>query len=1294
MSNQFVSAIAEDASGQLWFGTFRGLNRFNSRDYFHYFSDSSSVSLPDNQIRSILRTHGGELYIGTVQGLCRLTEQDNFERIDTGDRHICDGLVQRGDSTIIFLSNYSRLCSYRPGDRESCVLLDSLNTGNVFYNRPHVNDDDCIWIAGDNNICRYDTAKHVLTDFVPTGMYCRNSILVNGHELWLTGSTLKMFDTRTRKFVPLPDAIVKHPVLGGAGFVLVHPYGTDGLLLLTTSDGMYYYDRRSGSVIGQAEASFPINVPDFKIKTIFTDSRQNIWFGGYDQGVAVHYHYTERFNHNKFVRKALENKSVVSVTTDLDNNLWMATRNDGIFVLDDKDKSLHQIAIGSLSANASAYDELIKNVFADSKGNLWLTLTNSETLRCHYDGNRLVVDKRYYIWASMSVTEDSNGRIWIGTASCYLAYLSDEDEFKYLQVFDPGFVFIPGLMPLDEDNIVVTAFNQPIKRVNIHTLEVSPLPLSDNSFESVLPRSVFIPTDLCVDRTGKLWVGTIANGLLKYDPADSTFTAVAGAANADISAIKQGRDSCLWISTLDGLSRYNPDTETFEHFFARDGIGGNQFYDRAAAVDSAGNIYFGGTHGITSFNPLEVSAKVSAPLVFQSLLVHNAPVRPGTGIIDRDISHRPEVRLDYSRNSFGISFVAVDYCENRRVAYRYKMDGIDDGWIEATDTREAYYANVAPGTYMFHVGINGDDKSTISLKIIIEGPWWTSWWAIMAYCIVFAAIAVVLFVAVMKFRAEREAVLRVRREKERERHINDMNMRFFANISHEFRTPLTMISGPIKQLGHAEGLSENDRHLLSIAKANVARMLNLVNQLLDFNKLENDTLPLEVERIDIAALLRQMTDIFANHAASKEIKFVTNGLEDNCFVTADADKLSKITANLLSNALKFTPRGGSVTVGLDMVDDSILGEAVKIYVRNTGAKIPSDKLEKIFERYYQLDGTRADGTYNCGSGIGLYYARALANLHHGRLFAVGNESFEGAEFVLLFPSSAQAYADDRHKGSPTQLDAYPLTTPPGGVSPMGADTADSSGRPLILVVDDDIQVAEYLRTLLSVQYRVVNRFDVDSALAWLDENTPPSLIISDLVMPGKDGYELCKAVKRDIRFCHIPIILLTAKATVESQVLGLEAEADAYLTKPFDPTLLISQIGSLLRNREKARQMINAGTTVDDVEADILSAQDSTFLQELYGLMEKELANCELDVNEIARLIHMSRTKFYYKVKGLTGEPPSVFFKTYKLNRAAELIREHKYTLSEIADMTGFSSLSHFSRSFKKQFGVAPTAYK
>lgn len=1292
ISNQFVYCINEDSSGQIWIGTFRGLNRYNSRDFFQYYSLGDSLSLADNQIRSILRTRDGNLYVATVQGVNRLNDKDMFETIDLGGRYLVGSIVEMADSAIMIEANF-QLLSYRPGCKKADVLLNDIAPGHHFSVKLHVDDRDQLWIVGDNAVRRYDFQTNTLADSVATTSFCPNSFLINGNEIWLVGEHLSLFDTHQARMVDLPANISRHPVLRHARFELVHPYG-DGVLLLTSGNGMYYYDRTKGVILSQKDNGFPINVPDFKIKTMFTDSRQNIWFGGHDQGLAVHYHYTERFNHNKSIRSGLENKSVVSVATDLSGNIWMATRNDGIYVYDNAENAVRKIPMSELIAGDHAYDDLVKSVLPDSKGNIWLVLTNNNVLRCHYDGKRLVVDRRYAVWGGMSILEDSNGTIWIGTGSPYLMYLRrDDQEFRPLQVFEPDFVFIPGLQVYDDDRIAVAAFNKPVKLVNIHTNEVSLLPVAGDSFSKVLRRSLFIPTGMCYDNKGKLWIGTVANGLLRYDPVDSTFTSVEGNSSSDISAIHNDYEGNLWISSLNGMSRYNPEDNSFENYYANDGIGGNQFYDRAVASDSAGNIYFGGTHGITSFSPAEVNTNVSAPMVFQNLFVHNKAVRVGTGIIDKDLAYAPDIHLDHDCNSFGISFVALDYCASPRVAYRYMLEGVDKGWIEASGSREAYYANVPPGEYLFKAGTIGDDDHEIAIKVMIAGPWWTSWWAIMAYCILIAAVAGVMITAVMKIRTEREAVKRARLEKEREQHINDMNMRFFANISHEFRTPLTMIAGPVKQIAESDSLKDNEKHLLSIAKINVNRMLNLVNQLLDFNKLENDTLPLEVERLDIAVQLRQMVDMYATHAAGKDIRFVSCGLEDNCFVTADADKLSKIMSNLISNALKFTPRGGTITVGLDTVCDEMIGQAIKIYVRNTGIRIPTDKLEKIFERYYQLDGARNSGSYNCGSGIGLYYSRALATLHHGRLCAVDNPDFEGAEFQFILPVSSEAYRNDRHKAEPSQFDAYPLSTPPGGTSPIGYDLDDASDKPLVLVVDDDIQVAEYLRTLLSVSYRVVSRFDAESALAWLDENTP-SIIISDVVMPGQDGYDLCRLIKHDIRFSHIPFILLTAKATVENQTRGLEADADAYITKPFDPALLLSQIGSLLRNRERARQMITVGTTLNDVEADIISPQDRAFLQELYALMEKELANCELDVNEISRLIRMSRTKFYYKVKGLTGEPPSVFFRTYKLNRAAEMISEHKYTLSEISDLTGFSSLSHFSRSFKKQFGVAPTSYK
>lgn len=1289
ISNQFVYDIAEDSTGQIWIGTFRGLNRYNSREFYQYFEGEDSLSLPNNQVRDILVARDGRVYVATVAGVSLHTDRDNFRNLPLGEKYMVLGLAEMTDSTVIALTT-NGLLAYHPGSDTTERLADNACPGSIYNMKLHVTDRDELWVVGENSLRRYDMASRQPADSVPTGFFVSNSSLVNGGELWLGGYMLRRFDTHKRRFVSLPEAIASHPVLSKSAVEIIHPYG-DGILIQSSGDGMFYYDRDKETVTAQGETGFPVNVPDFKIKTMFTDSRQNLWFGGHDQGIAVHYHYTERFNRNKYVSNALAGQSVVSTAIDRDNNLWMATRHGGVYVYDDKAGRISHMPFSYFSSAKNIYDEAIKNIFIDSDNRVWLTLTSGEILQGRYAGGRLSIEQRFMAWGIMSITEDSNGTIWLGSGSPYVYYMRRGDrQFTHLQVFDSGFCFIPGLIQYDDSHILAAAFGNPIKLIDVNTMEISPLPDNGKDINSVLRLKNFIPTDVYRAPDGTLWIGTVSNGLLKYNPADSSYTAVPGAACADISAIRPDGDGSLWISTLYGLSRYTPDKGTFEHFFDNDGTGGNQFYDRSAAVDTAGNIYFGGTHGVTSFNPRELSKHVKARLLFQDLMVHNNPVRPGGDKIDRDMSLAPDVRLDYESNSFGISFVAVDYCENPRVAYRYMLEGIDKGWVEASGSHEAYYANVPAGNYIFRVGILGDDSSEISLRGFIERPKWLSWWAICIYCLLVAGIVGVLVMTSMKIRAERHAVNKARREKERERHINDMNMRFFANISHEFRTPLTMISGPIKQLVGAEGMSAENRHLLSIADTNVRRMLNLVNQLLDFNKLENDTLPLEVERIDIAAMLRRISDTFTNHAAGKEISFVINGMEENCFATADADKIMKIYYNLLSNALKFTPRGGSITVGLDTVDDPGLGSSLKIYVRNTGQRIPSDKLEKIFERYYQLDGNTSAGSYNCGTGIGLYYARALARLHHGSLKAVDNPSFEGAEFVLIIPAAQEAYASDVHKTTPSQPVAYPLTPENREINDLDSD---EESKPTVLVVDDDIQVAEYMRSLLSPNYKVVTRFDAASALEWLNENIP-ALIISDVVMPGTDGYELCRTIKHDLRFSHIPVILLTAKATPENQVEGLEAEADAYITKPFDPAVLTSQIGSLLRNRERARRMITAVTTVEDVDQDVISPQDSVFLKDLYGLMEKELTNTEIDVNEIARLMNMSRTKFYYKVKGLTGEPPSVFFKTYKLNRAAELIKEHRYTLSEISDMTGFSSLSHFSRSFKKQFGTNPSSFE
>ena len=440
-------------------------------------------------------------------------------------------------------------------------------------------------------------------------------------------------------------------------------------------------------------------------------------------------------------------------------------------------------------------------------------------------------------------------------------------------------------------------------------------------------------------------------------------------------------------------------------------------------------------------------------------------------------------------------------------------------------------------------------------------------------------------------------------------------------------------------------------------------------------------------------------EIFRVSAKEKGISLVTWGIEDSLSAWADDDKLDKICFNLLSNAMKFTSQGGKVEISLDCLtrDDAqkLFGDCMqyndnkylKITVKDTGPGIPEDQLEKIFERYYQLDNN-VRGAYNWGTGIGLYYARTLAAMHHGWLKAANrNDGLQGAMFILLLPASESSYseAEKAKEGDFVRKKAVNVTQ-------IQEDERPDEQKATVLIVDDDTDVVRYMKELLSTRYNVLYRYDADSAFLSVKKDAP-DIVISDVMMPGKSGYELCRDIKGSLQLSHIPVILLTAKAGVDDQVQGLDCGADAYVTKPFEPQYLMALVNSQIKNREKIRALLSQATEVSALDDNVLSEQDNAFMKDLYALMERELSNDELDVTGMTERLHISRTKFYYKVKGLTGENPSVFFKRYKLNRAAQLLKEHKYNISEIADMTGFSTLSHFSTSFKKQFGVSPSEF-
>ena len=860
------------------------------------------------------------------------------------------------------------------------------------------------------------------------------------------------------------------------------------------------------------------------------------------------------------------------------------------------------------------------------------------------------------------------------------------------QAFNADFCFIPSLLKLRDGQMLISAFFQKITKMNPQTGKLSELDIP--TMAQCIRRSVYIPTDMLEDSQGDVWIGTVSNGLLRYNPKANEMTRIAGLSCSDVGSIEEDGQGNIWISTMKGLNRWDRKTGRITSLYKADGIGGDEFADRASCQLPNGSLVFGSTDGITMFNPADIDTLRQLPIRLCDLKIHNRLVRPmADGPIDALLDSCQEVRLAYDQNSFSLSFTALDFGEYERVHYYYKMDGFDSDWIDASNTHTASYANLPAGCYTFRVkatDATSDEPITgeRTLRVAVDPAPANAWWAWCIYLALAAALAYYLYRNARRVVTARRAARQAQMEKEQEQRTNQMNMSFFANIAHEFRTPLTMIAGPVSQVVKSDHLSGDDKSLLTIASRNIQRMFKLVNQLMDFNKLENDTLRLSVEQLDVVKVINGVCDYFIYNAQERNVTINRFGMEDALIAWTDGDKLEKILTNLISNALKFTPRGGHIDVSLDVADNQ-----VKVTVADTGKGLPENQLENIFKRYYQLDN-QTKGIINWGTGIGLYYSRRLAELHHGTLVAGNREDGTGAVFTLVYPMAEEAYSEEERRplAADTSL-ASDATLP---VEPTSVEVVDEEEdeRPTLLIVDDDTEVVNYMRVLFSKDYRLITCLDADTALEEM-RAAEPNIVVSDVAMPGKDGYQLCQEIKQDIQLCHIPVILVTAKITADNQVEGLNVGADAYVTKPFEPAVLSALIQSQLKNRDRVRKLLTKATTTEDESVeDALSEQDKHFMEELYKLMEEELSNSELDVSRITKLLLISRTKLYYKIKGLTGETPSSFFRTYKLNRAAELLKSGKHTVSEIADLCGFSTQSHFSVVFKKQFGVTPTEYK
>ncbi|MEJ2196192.1 MAG: response regulator [Ignavibacteriaceae bacterium] len=808
-------------------------------------------------------------------------------------------------------------------------------------------------------------------------------------------------------------------------------------------------------------------------------------------------------------------------------------------------------------------------------------------------------------------------------------------------------------------------------------------------------------SSLCID-DGILWCATNGQGLIRYDTKTDTKSFIGtadGLLTYSIQGLEQDTSGNLWLSTPSGLTRYNPKKKTFNHYFKEDGFFTNNFTYSAHSKSKNGEMIFGSLHGVITFYPDSIKTSgYIPPLVLTDLKIQNESIGVGKNSpLKKNISVSNKIELAHDNNDLTITFASLDFNHPDRIKYSFYLENFEENWREPGLEHTAYYTNLDPGDYIFKVkGTNSDgvwNETGASLKIIILPPWWETWWAYTIYITIILGLIYFLRRYELNRKNLKHGLELERFETEKYQEIDRMKSRFFANISHEFRTPLTLIKGPIQQMISGE-FTGNIKKQYQIILRNTNRLMQLINQLLDLSKLDSGEMVLRTSPEDIVSLINGLTQSFESLAKQKNIELQFQSSDKEVTAYIDRDKFEKIVINLLSNAFKFTPEGGFVSVKISSTFDKTSNiEFAKIKISNSGEGISSDKLDKIFDRFYQADDSSVRN-YE-GTGIGLSLTKELVELHHGKIKAE-SEPGKVTTLTVYLPLGKKHLHPEEILETPTEItpeiDTKLVESTLTHESETGTTTRptvkDSS---TLLIVEDNADMRNYMRESLESSYKIIEAENGEEGIQQSLEHSP-DMIISDVMMPKMDGFQFCTEIKKDERTSHIPVILLTAKASGESKIEGLETGADDYLTKPFDTRELLVRIKNLIEQRKRLQKKFQKEFTVSPGEITVTSI-DERLVQKAIAVVEKNISDPNFDTVMMAKETGISRTLLNTKLKALTGLPTGEFIRTLRLKRAAQLLQKGYGNVTQVAYDVGFQNLSYFAKAFRKQFGQSPSHY-
>ncbi len=1280
IKNNYVRALLEDSQNRFWVGCVNGLHLYDrAEDSFtevELFSGSIKIN---PHITSIIESKNSEIWITTSgQGIIRIKNESKEYRVDTQlSNMLCSKFL-----TVVFQDSKQNLWI---GSENQGLNMFSPKTRKVItFDAPQRIGSNHI-----SSICE-DSKGRIFVGTLTGGLFRLNSSTMKFEQvLYSTASSL------------LP---VKSIILDNQNRLLV---GISGM-------GLKFYNEKTNTLQDFPLPSAPFDFSKMKVHAILQDNAGNIWTGLYQKGVFLAPNTPNKFNYigNKsFDRNIIGSSCVMSILMDKDKNLWVGTDNDGLYKVNSNRKSIHF----AHQDNSNSVSSTITSMVEDNNGVLWLGSFLNGLAHFDKQTGRCTNFKINLNQSSISssnnkvicMAKDAKNQLWIGTngAGVFIFNIATQTFTDQYSQEGKGIHQLPNnwvtSILCDKDGMMWLGSYKGICGIDSRTGKVQQY--FDNP--KVLPGNIVYAIN--EDRAGNLWIGT-TEGLACFNKKtrkSTIYTTENGLSSNVICGIQEDEKRNIWLSTHSGISKYSIEKNKFLNYYSYDGLQGNEFSKGASFKTTEGEILFGGIGGVTLFKPSKISnqaAPLKLNLVGMKLL--DKPVIKGQKsgshtIIDKFISDVNTIYLSYKDNMFSLEFSTFNFGSLERVYYRYKIEGLNSNWISTEQgVNKISFTNLNYGTYKLKVMACMDDNlSEIKeLEIVIFPPWYLSWWAKLFY---FLLLMLSVYSA-YKFASNRLKNKRELLNLEHAKQLNEAKLQFFINISHEIRTPMTLIISPLEKL-ISENADSEKKKVYQMMYRNSQRILRLINQLMDIRKIDKGLMFLKFSETDMVGFIDDLMQTFEYQANKRNIRFVFSHADTPVIAWIDENNFDKVLLNILSNAFKFTPENGEICVTLRTATDENekeeLRNFVEIIVSDTGIGLEEEKIERIFERFYQIDNDQTKS--NFGTGIGLHLALSLVQLQHGTLVARNKADGNGSEFVVRLPlgnahlenaEMGTASLQPRVKTEPTELEVQDFYELKDEETPK----VKSKTNYRILVVEDEDEIRQYIRTELSDKYKIFECSNGKDALEFILKEKP-HLVISDIMMPEMDGITLCRKIKSNVNINHIPIVLLTAKSTDEEKAEGYDIGADAYVVKPFNVELLKKRVANLIENRERLVVKLSDSDKnqllIKPIE---MRPSDDILLEKIMKIINENIAESDLNVEMLASGVGMSRVHIHRKLKELTNQSARDFIKTIRLKKAAELFSNPKLNISEVAYALGFSNLSHFSNSFREFYGMSPKEYQ